>query len=269
MKLFLSILMLCSGFLVVSQETRRENIVGRIIVEGSSLEGITVFNTSSGKGTLTDDTGKFMLNVALNDILEIRALIYQNIDVKVNEAILESKKMSVYLIEKMNVLDEVVVPKKELSGNLVTDAQQIKTFNPKLDAFYFEINNDDLYSMGDDPQSQIAHIDKNTQGKTLVNGLNVVNIVDQLLIPLLRSEVKNKKEAGVPEVSAAYVKHYLGSDFLVENFNIPEHRVEEFIEYVEDDNFDFDLLNYGHELELLELLSRKSHTFLNKESNPK
>jgi hypothetical protein len=97
----------------------------------------------------------------------------------------------------------------------------------------------------------------------MVNGLNVVNVVDQLLIPLFRSEVKDKKAAGVPEVPAKSIKYYLGSNFLVENFNIPEHRVEEFIRYVEDEEaFDFDLLNYGHEIEFLELLSVKSKTFL-------
>ena len=93
----------------------------------------------------------------------------------------------------------------------------------------------------------------------MVNGLNVVSVVDQLLIPLFRSEVKDKKAVGIPEVPAESIKYYLGSNFLVENFNIPEHRVEEFIRYVEEEEaFDFDLLNYGHEMEFLELLSKKS-----------
>lgn len=255
--------MLCTSYFAVSQDIIREDIIGKIIVEGSDLEGITIYNSSSNKGAVTDKNGKFILQVALNDLLEIRALEYQSIDVRVNKAIMESKRMSVYLIEKMNVLDEVVVPNRELSGNIVTDANRLNTFNPKLDVFYFGISYDDIYSLSDDTQSQINHIDQNTQGKNMVNGLNVVNIVDQLLIPLFRSEVKNKKAAGVPEVPAEYIKYYLGSDYLVENFGIPEHRVEEFIRYVEDDTFDFDLLNYGHEIELLELLSRKSRTFLN------
>jgi uncharacterized protein (UPF0248 family) len=89
------------------------------------------------------------------------------------------------------------------------------------------------------------------------------------LIPLFRSEVRDKKAAGVPEVPVKSIKYYLGSTFLVENFNIPEHRVEEFIRYVEDEAFDFDLLNYGHEIEFLDLLSKKSKTFLNSESDAK
>ena len=109
-----------------------------------------------------------------------------------------------------------------------------------------------------DTEAIVAH----SQSQTMVNGLNIVNVVDQLLIPLFRSEVKDKKAAGVPEVPAKSIKYYLGSSFLVDNFSIPEHRVEEFIRYVEDDTFDFEMLNYGHELEFLELLSKKSKTFL-------
>lgn len=266
MRLLLSILFLCNSFIAISQDIQREEIIGKIIVEGSDIEGITVYNTSTKKGSVTDANGQFVIAVALNDLLEFRALEYQGIDVSVNKAVLKSNRMSVYLIEKMNVLDEVVVPEKKLTGSLVTDVKSVKTFNPKLDAFYFSISYDEISGLSDDSDSQMDHLDRNEQGKTMVNGLNVVNVVDQLLIPLFRSEVPNKKEAGVPEVPSETIKYYLGSDYLTENFSIPEHRVEEFIRYVEDDTFDFELLNYGHELELLELLSRKSTVFLDEQS---
>jgi hypothetical protein len=87
-------------------------------------------------------------------------------------------------------------------------------------------------------------------------------VVDQLLLPLFRSEVKDKKKVGVPDVPVGSIKYYFGSEFLVDNFNIPAHRVEEFIRYVESGDFDFSLLNYGKELEFLELLHKKSLDFL-------
>ena len=48
-----------------------------------------------------------MIAVALDDILEVRALAFQDIDVRVNRAVLESKKMSVYLIQEMIMLEEI------------------------------------------------------------------------------------------------------------------------------------------------------------------
>lgn len=263
MKLILSLFVFCISFSAVSQDIRRENINGNIIVEGSDIEGITIFNSSSNVGAVTDKNGEFTIAVAFNDLLEIRAIEYQNINVRVNKAIIDSKKMSVYLIEQMTVLDEVVVTTDGLTGNIEIDASRIETFRPKLDVIYFEIKTQEAYDLSDDSESQLRNIDANAQGKTLENGLDVVNVVDQLLIPLFRSEVKDKKAAGVPEVPATSIKYYFGSTFLVDNFDIPEHRVEEFIRYVEDDSFDYDLLNYGNEIELLDLLDEKSKTFLN------
>lgn len=267
MRLLLSLFLFCISFYAFSQDIIRENVNGKIIVEGNDIEGITIYNIAANKGAVTDKNGEFIIAVALNDLLEIRALEYQNIDIRVNKDILESKKLSIFLIEEMNVLDEVVVETNVLTGNLVTDVNNLETFSPKLDAIYFGIKSTDAYGLSDDNKSQIKNLEKNEQGKTMVNGLNVVNVVDQLLIPLFRSEVKDKKAAGVPEVPVKSIKYYLGSTFLVENFDIPEHRVEEFIRYVEDDTFDFDLLNYGHEIEFLDLLSKKSKSFLNSKSD--
>lgn len=267
MKLLLSLFVFCISIFAFSQEMKRETVNGKIIVEGNDIEGITIYNTSSNIGTISDKNGEFTIAVALNDLLEIKALEYQNIDVRINKAILESKELSIFLIEEMNILDEVVVETKILTGNLITDVNNLETFSPKLDALYFGIKSADAYELSDDNESQIKNLDMNSQGKTMVNGLNVVNVVDQLLIPLFRSEVKDKKAAGVPEVPVKSIKYYLGSTFLVENFDIPEHRVEEFIRYVEDDTFDFDLLNYGHEIEFLDLLSKRSKTFLSAESD--
>ena len=139
MKLLLSFLLIFTSFFAVSQGINRENLIGKIIVEGSDLEGITIYNTSSHKGTVTNKQGEFMIAVAVNDVLKIRALAYQNIDVVVNQAILDSKKMSVYLIEEMFMLDEVAVPDRELSGNMVADATRVEPFNPKPDVFYFGV----------------------------------------------------------------------------------------------------------------------------------
>jgi hypothetical protein len=263
MKKLLPLFVFCISFFAISQDVKRENVNGIIIVEGSDIEGITIYNSSSNIGTVTNEKGEFIIAVAANDLLEVRALEYQNFHLRVNNSILESKTISIFLIQEIIKLDEVIITNKELTGNLSTDIKKIITFSPKLDAIYFGIKNNNTDAFSDNNIRQIENLGMHSQAQTMVNGLNVVNVVDQLLIPLFRSEVKDKKAAGVPEVPAESIKYYLGSNFLAENFNIPEHRVEEFIRYVEEEAFNFDLLNYGHEIEFLELLSKKSKTFLN------
>jgi hypothetical protein len=262
MKKLLPLFVFCITFLAVSQEIKRESITGKIIIEGDDIYGITVFNISSGLATVTNESGDFTIKVTLNDTIEIRALKYQNIDIKINEAILESRKLNVFLIEKINQLDEIVIKSKRLTGNLNVDLDQAKNFNPKGNAVYFGINNNRKNTAREANSNANEKIKKNLPLGTTVDGLNIVNVVDQLLIPLFRSEVADKKQAGIPEVPAKSIKYYFGASFLSENFNIPNHRVEEFIRYVEDDSFDFNLLNYGHEIEFLELLTKKSKLFL-------
>jgi hypothetical protein len=168
-----------------------------------------------------------------------------------------------FLIEEINKLDEVIVFTKGLTGDLNTDMEANTPFKPKLDALYFGVKRNAEYNFDKDYKAEIKNTAVNSQRQTMVNGLNIINVVDQLLLPLFRSGVKDKKKAGVPDVPIESIKYYFGSEFLVYNFNIPEHRVEEFIQFVQSVDFDFSLLNYGNEMEFLELLNKKSMAFLN------
>jgi hypothetical protein len=263
MKKLLLLFLLSISISVCAQTFKRVEIQGKIIVEGDDVEGITVFNTSSNKGVITNKNGEFAIEVAVNDFIEFRALQYQNFDMQINEAIIKSKRLRVFLIEEINKLDEILVLTKGLSGELETDIATVKTFNPKLDALYFGVKKSDEYEFVDDPRSGIKNDAMHSQSTTMVNGLNIVNVVDQLLLPLFRSKVKDKKSSGVPDVPVSSVKYYFGSEFIIDNFKIPAHRVEEFIQYVENDkDFDVNLLNYGKELEFLEVLYQKSQEFL-------
>ncbi|ULC60473.1 carboxypeptidase-like regulatory domain-containing protein [Flaviramulus sp. BrNp1-15] len=263
MKKIIFFLAFITSLNAVSQNVTRIEVSGKIIVEGNDISGITIFNSSSNKGTISDDKGEFKLQVALNDIIEVSALQYQNLKFQINEAIIKSKKLKLFLIEEINQLDEIIVFNNELTGNLNTDIETTQPFKPKLDALYFGVKHSSEYDFEQDYRSEVQNMAVNDQQPTMVNGLNIVNVVDQLLLPLFRSEVKNKKKASIPEVPAEAIKYYFGSEFLVDNFNIPEHRVGEFIRFVESNDFDYDLLNYGNEMEFLELLNTKSKAFLN------
>ncbi|SHJ06716.1 carboxypeptidase-like regulatory domain-containing protein [Algibacter luteus] len=266
MKKLIFFLTLITTLNSVAQTITRVEVSGKIIVEGSDVAGITIFNTSTNTGTITDENGEFSLKVALNDNIEVSALQYQNIGFKVNKAILDSRRMKLFLIEEINRLDEVIVSTKGLTGNLNTDMEDAKPFKPKLDALYFGVKRSKEYDFETDYKSEVSNISVDRQHQPMVNGLNIINVVDQLLLPLFRSGVKDKKTAGVPEVPIESIKYYFGSEFLVDNFNIPEHRVEEFIRYVEADDFDYALLNYGKEMEFLELLNNKSAEFLGRKN---
>ncbi|MGC1204846.1 MAG: carboxypeptidase-like regulatory domain-containing protein [Flavobacteriaceae bacterium] len=264
MKKILILLILSTSLNVVSQNFNRQEVNGKIIVESNDVTGITVFNKSSNIGTITNENGEFTLKVALNDLIEVSALQYENLSFRVNDDIMASKTMKFFLIEEINRLDEIILLPNGLSGSLNEDVSRSKRFTPKMNAIYFGIKNSDAFDFKDDYKSEVKNMTVNTERNQLVNGLNIVNVVDQLLLPLFRSEAKNKKVKGIPDVPVESIKYYFGSEFLVSNFNIPEHRVQEFIAYVQSDDFDFSLLKYGKEMQFLELLHKKSIDFLDK-----
>ncbi len=262
MKKCINLLFLCCTLILQAQDIKRTKVEGKIIVEHSDISGITIFNASANNGTITDDKGEFSIDVAENDIIEVSALQFQNLSFKVNEDIVNSRNMKIFLIEEVNKLDEIIIKTRGLSGNLTTDINESETFNPKLDALYFGVKHSSEYNFEKDYKTQVTNSGDDIQRNRFYNGLNIVNVVDQLLLPIFRSEAKEKKVTDIPEVPAEAIKYYFASEFLVDNFNIPEHRVEDFIAFVESKDFDYTLLNYGKELEFLELLNQKSIEFL-------
>jgi hypothetical protein len=266
MKNLILVMSLFFCFSIGAQNENRIEINGKIIVEGNDLDDITIYNTASKQGVLTNKKGEFKIDVKVSDTIQVRALQYKDFDVVINKFTIESRSLRIFLIEQITQLDEILIRDKNLTGNLKEDLKTVKTFKPKLNTIYFAPERapvlDETSSQFTRNNAQIAAtVDQN---RPLVNGLNLINVVDQLLLPLFRSEVDNKKEKGIPEVPVESIKYYFGSEFLSENFNIPMHRVEEFIRYVEDETFDFSLLNYGREMEFLEIINTKSKEFLKK-----
>ena len=80
MKKLLLLVLLCTSISMTSQTFKRVEVDGKIIVEGDDVEGITVFNTSTNKGVITNKNGEFKIEVAENDFIEFRALQYQNFE---------------------------------------------------------------------------------------------------------------------------------------------------------------------------------------------
>ena len=76
------------SFQLGAQITQRIEINGRIIVTSNDVEGVTVYNTSSNKGTVTNDKGEFAIEVRLNDVLEFSALQFEKFSINIDEKIL-------------------------------------------------------------------------------------------------------------------------------------------------------------------------------------
>ncbi len=244
-----------------SQDIDRIEVFGRIVVDSVDVEGVTVYNISSNKGAITDIDGKFSIEVALNDRLEISALQFEKFVVVINEDIISNKIMTVFLVERINKLDEVVILPYGLSGNLTVDIESVKTFNPDLDAIYFGIQNMDDYEFSDDYKSGVVNMAME-EGR-YYNGADFVQIIGLLVKPIFKSK---KKNGSINSNSYQGLCDIHSLSYLKKNLNLSEDNVQEFVYYVEDNGFDETLMEEGNELKFLEFLIKQSIEFNKKTS---
>jgi len=256
---FISIFLL--SFNLTAQIIQRVDINGRIIVSANDVEGVTVFNTSSNKGTITNEKGEFKIEAKLNDVIEFSALQFEKFSVTIDDKVMNNRYVTVYLVERINKLDEVLVtPYDMLTGNIVTDVKSVETFNPDLDAIYFGVN--DVYGIDftDDYKSKVVNTAMTPQ--QFQYSPDLVKILGGLLKPVFNSNKDKKKKILKSGPQKDLVDLY-GKEFLIRSFNIPEERIEEFVAFVETNQFDTHILDKGHEMFLIEHLYAMSKRFLN------
>lgn len=247
-----------------AQDVQRVLINGKIIVDSDDKEGITIFNSSSNKGTITNERGEFSIYAALNDVLEFSALQFKDFVVTIDKNVIASHQITVILVEDVNKLDEVIILPFNLTGNLTVDSERVKTFNPNMDAIYFGIKNYDEFDFSDDYKTRAENTAMHSQSQTMEYGLNVVNVVGLLLKPLFKSNNNNKSNTATSEYQAIYpFKTYYSNEFVNEYFNIPLEKVDEFVLYLESNGLDYSLLKQGKEIEFLEFVNQKSKLYLN------
>ena len=247
---------LTSAF-IYSQNQERIEIKGTIFVDRNDKEGVTVYNSSSEKGTVTDIDGIFSIEVALNDRIEFSALQFEDFVVVITKQVIDAKEISVFLIEQINKLDEVLILPHNLSGNLDFDSSNIELMNPNLDALYFGLGNLDKFEFTDDHLSDIENIAMNET--RLVNGIDVVNVFGKLLIPIFKSK---KGKNLTPSYKKTSILKVYSKEYLTQALNVKAEDVLEFVYYVEENNFDYSLLESNKEFEFITFIKNQEKQFL-------
>ena len=252
--ILLIILFLSLTTSLVAQNSERVLIKGKVSVNIPEVEGITIYNATTKIGVITDAKGEFEIEVAENDRLDISALLYQNFSVQISNEDIKERNIIIYLIEVLNNLDEVVVLRYGLTGFISKDIEDVQLIKPVTMSF----NLDDYQNleMPDDQFSSVQNIATNKgEYYNMIDGRELFKLVSKLF-------TKKKKDiVTITEVIIPFEVKYTNS-FYTENFKIPQDKVQAFIAYVENNDFDYQLLLPAKEMQLLELLHLKSKAFL-------
>lgn len=253
---FLSISLFLFASSLYAQDLKRTEVSGKLIAV-NEVEGVTIFNSTSRKGTVANSQGFFILEVALNDILEISALQYESNTVIVNQDVMDSRLIRLFLVDKVNALNEVLLLSSQLSGNLLLDMKNVK------EAKKMEINFGNLSEL-EFPEDEFTKVDNKIIKKDqLTDGLNVASILG---INKLINRPKKKRSLPQEEVSLEKkISVKYPPSFFIQNYKIPSHQADAFIHYVVSNGFTENLLEENEYFMLLEFLQIQSLEFLKQE----
>ena len=264
----LFLLVLCVFVSAKSQTIPRTEISGLILSENQDIEGVTVYNTSSNKGTITNEKGEFSIHVALNDRIEISALQFNPITLTVNEEVITSKQIKIYLIEKVNQLDAVLLS-SGLIGNIAVDIENVKTVsNIEVEVGdrnkVFEYNDDKAF----DNRVVSNNLNSITRRGEFYNGVDFVQIAGGIYSLLVKPKSKVLKEdfefsKGKPK----FITDVFSLDYIQTNFNIPEERLSSFIGFLESKEINQDLFVSENEMKLIDYVMYQSSLFLKEDGN--
>ena len=249
---------------VWSQTTQRIEISGVILSENQDIEGVTIFNNSSNQGTITNENGEFSIRVSLNDRIEVSALQFNPITITVNEEVISSKQIKIYLIEKINQLDAVLLS-SGLIGNIAVDIDNVKTVR-NIDVEIgdrnkaFEYNDDKAF----DNQVVSNNLNSITRKGEFYNGVDFVQLAGGIYSLLVKPKNKGSKEkTELSNNKPKIITDVFSRDYIMTNFNIPEEKLTAFIGFLESKEINQELFVSENELKLIDYIMLQSSLFLN------
>lgn len=252
----LFILCLIASQLLIGQTINRVEVHGFMYANSNDIEGITIYNRSSNRGTITNDKGEFFLEVTENDVIEISALQFEKQTVSITKEIIQLKLLKIYLVEHVNQLNAVLL-RHGLSGNLTLDINNVE-IPPKIEMNFGSMDALELDEMALNDYKVSRELNSVMNNHTLYNGVDFVKITNMLF--------KQKKRTLTDEIPK-FEKPILLLDvysrkFIHETFNIPMEHVDEFIVFVENNGLSQELLKDKDEFERIDFLVTQSELFL-------
>ncbi|PKQ43922.1 carboxypeptidase-like regulatory domain-containing protein [Confluentibacter flavum] len=255
-KLLVILCLLIFQFLI-GQTINRVEVHGFMYANANDIEAVAIYNKSSNKGTVTNEKGEFLLEVAENDVIEISALQFEPQKVSITKDVLESRVLKIYLVEYVNQLSAVLL-RHGLSGSLAVDIEIVE-IPPKIDIDLRNMNDLEMYDeMGHNDFKVKNELNSVMNNHELYNGVDFVKITNMLFKPKKRAYTEDYPKFVKPKLLLdVYSRKYIN-----DTFNIPIEHIDEFIAFVEKNGISQEFLNDKQEFERIDFLVKQSALFL-------
>ena len=124
MKNWFVVLLLFMTFCTWSQNSNEKLLHGKIVADSASVFGIDVVNLGNEKVTVTNNKGEFYILAKSDDILVFSSMTLEMKRMLVDEDDLKSETITIYMTQKINELNEVIVKKNAAEGISIIPGQK-------------------------------------------------------------------------------------------------------------------------------------------------
>lgn len=247
-------------FVAFSQE-KYKVLSGRVIDSSGVVKNATVVNLSTKHGTSTNDNGVFEIFVSRNDSLRISSIQHIPKKIGINQAIFNSKTITIELTQITYELTEFEIKRHNLSGILGIDSKNV----PKNQRDSLLKSNMDFSKINMDAKIDDDYIDSKVRPPVVLSDPNskFLGAGAAASIPFkgsqklwaLRKELNQKQNLPYKLLSQ------LGYKFFFEDLKIPPDNYFHFLEYCNPLGIE-KLHKQGKMLEVIKILQTQSVSYL-------
>lgn len=262
MKSKLLMLFLLFSALAFAQNEGRRILHGKVISENYPAGNISVLNTSSKIGAVTDENGRFTIYAKPADTLYFSSISFREAKLGLKKEHFEESQLLIELMVDVTVLDEVVIA-NVLSGQLEKDSKDTKTDKLNKDLDY----------------ENALKLEKLPVSKANVNGALPSNVTGSSLTGVNFTEVYKmifKKKPAKKDRNEIYavsggksfpesVRERFTYHFFTQTLKIPKDEIGLFLVFCDEDEKTAWMLDPRKEFELTDYLVVKSKEYLKRE----
>ncbi len=238
------------GLFLSAQGQELAILKGQILNDTLDNSGITIVNLNSEIGTITDQEGRFEIEVSLGDTLHLTAVQYAPRRILINKAILAKTQLQLYMIPKITALDEVQLSTISLTGNLKQDVKQTVLKKHYLASDF-----------GIPGKTAKPRSSEERRFYAVTGGAGALGT----LISLLNGDYKRfKKHLEVARFQAKVDRNRVkfNNSLYIETLHIPEALIDDFVFYCFEDKQGAAAVNTNNKIELLQFFKEKARPYL-------
>ena len=225
---------------------------GQVLNDTIDKAQLTVVNISLKKGTITDSNGFFTIEARVNDTINISAVQYESRQFVVNQTMFNRKKISLYLIPKVNELATVEISNIDLTGDLSKDIRSTK--------FKKEVTAKELGIPENTAPKRTIEERRYYTAVTSGAGIPLDGLINSITgrLKMLKKHIEVSRFEKLVQDS----RYRISDTIYMKNLRIPEDLIEDFVYYIFEDKKAKELVDANNVLGLLDFMMDKSKPYI-------